>query len=82
MFTKIQLPSDSQLTHHELANSLVNETIEQLMRLSNLPREKCETLVSQQFLQPQKSYLFSEKKIENKPVISGSEADYIYSLFS
>lgn len=77
MFNKLLLPSDSQLSPEQLANSLMNQAIEQLMLLSGLSQAECEKLILTQLSPSQKP-----ASMPFKTIISKHESEYISTLFA
>lgn len=83
MFKKSTLTTDSQLSHEELANSLMNQAIEQMVLLSGLTKAECERLIMSQFSPSISPAKRSEKDIINyNEVISEPESEYITRLFN
>lgn len=80
MFSKVKLATDTQLSHDELANSLLNQAIEQLAQLSGMSTAACEKIMMSQFTTPKKDT--AKVSINRYDLVSQPESEYISTLFN
>lgn len=80
MFNKVKLATDTQLTHDELANSLLNQAIEQLAQLSGMSTAACEKIMMSQFTKPETST--AKTSLNHYNLVSQPESEYISTLFN
>ena len=83
MFTKTKLLTDSQLSHSEIANLLVEDALTKMSQLTGLDSQKCFKLILAQVTTEtdQECASIQTNFIAKTPVLEQGEVQFINQLF-